>query len=169
MLKVPQLFTFWLALAAVAFGLNLTWEYAQCQEFFVHGTQPKSWASLIGVTVGDVALTAAAYFAVAGLTRSWQWPLERWTSIVWATQILLALMFSIAIEMEALKTGRWSYTATAPRIPTTAISLIPVLQLIVLFPACFGLGRFVTSRIGLNPSRMRGVHASQSVGHESQS
>lgn len=132
---------FALALMPLAFGLNFAWEYAQCRAFFVHGELPVTAAAMRIATLGDLALTGLAYLGVAALARSWRWPLEAWTARVWTGLLGLALVASIGIELNALATGRWSYTAAAPRLPFTPVSLLPVVQLLVLFPLSFGLAR----------------------------
>lgn len=141
--KPASLLLLWLTLAVVAFALNLAWEYAECEAFFVHGSLPQTWLSLILATFGDVALTAVAYLVVAGAMRDLRWPLCRWTSRAWTIQVALAVILSALIEIHALRSGRWSYSAAAPLLPGTPISLVPMLQLVLLLPACFGLGRLM--------------------------
>lgn len=144
MILVRPLLLFWLALLPLAFTLHLGWEYAQCQAFFVHGAIPATPAAMLRATLGDLVLTALAYAGVAAITRNAAWGVERWTRRVWISLLGFALSFSIALELMALVTGRWSYTASALRLPMTSVSIVPVLQLVILFPISFALARLAT-------------------------
>jgi hypothetical protein len=66
---------------------------------------------------------------------------------VWIILLGTALVLSISIELHALATQRWEYTAINPRIPGLGVSVVPMLQLLILFPVTFGLVRiWVRSR-----------------------
>jgi hypothetical protein len=106
---------------------------------------------MLMATAGDLVLTAAAYAGVAAVSRRWDWGLQRWSWSVWVSLLVLATALSISVEMYALATGRWAYTALAPIVPIIGVSLIPVLQLVLLLPLSFALARAVTLRRGLSP------------------
>ena len=147
-----------ITLVPIAFALNLAWEYLECQRFFVHGTLPSSWSSLGLATLGDLALTGVAYAVIAAITREWTWPLHPWRARIWVALLALALILSIAVELRALATGRWSYTPAAPRLPLTPVSIVPILQLALLFPLSFGLARVLTLRIARKSSAPSAKH-----------
>lgn len=141
---------------AVAFPLHFAWEWLQCQPYFVHQAIPPTATSMLMATVGDLALTIAAYLAVAVL-NGLQWGLHRWNA--WGIVILesVAIALAIAVESFALATGRWSYTDAVPFMPGTRVSLLPVLQLVLLLPLTFLLARFLTARFSPPPgSQARG-------------
>lgn len=126
--------------------MNFVWEYAECTAFFVHGTLPQTWMGLVTATLGDVALTFIAYLGVTLFKRDLRWPLGAWPPSVWALQFAAAIVLSVAVELHGVASGRWSYKAAAPRIPATSIGVVPVLQLLLLFPAAFGASRIVMNR-----------------------
>ena len=131
-----------LILSACAFFPHLVWEYVQCTLFFVHKGLPPTQTAMVIATLGDVLLTWIAYAAVAVVSGRWMWILERWKTRQWATIFAAALALSLFVEWRALSSGRWGYTELAPIIPGTTISVIPVLQLIILFPLSFHLTRY---------------------------
>ena len=55
----------------------------------------------------------------------------------------VALALSASVESWALATSRWAYTNINPRVPGTPISVLPVAQLLLLFPLTFWLSRKV--------------------------
>lgn len=59
----------------------------------------------------------------------------------------LALILSVAVETYALSIGRWAYTDAAPRLPGSSITVLPVAQLLVLFPLSFRLARTLVERV----------------------
>lgn len=124
----------------IAFGLNYVWETIQCR-FFIH-LEENATAAVMGIAaLGDVAMTWFAQVVVATVSRRWLWLLARWRWPQWALLVGTALVLSFLFEHWALATGRWAYTDINPRIPGTAISAVPVAQLVLLFPLTFGLVR----------------------------
>ncbi|MEW6168403.1 MAG: hypothetical protein AB1651_12010 [Pseudomonadota bacterium] len=138
---------FWPTLAAVSFALHFAWEYAQCEPFFVHLRAPASMAAMLRATLGDLVLTALAGLGTALVSRNPRWPLQRWTPRVWLSLLGLALALSVTVELHALAMDWWRYTARAPRLPASQVSLLPVLQLVLLFPLSFGLARALALRL----------------------
>lgn len=127
----------------IAFGLNYLWETIQCSRFFIHLDGQVTPAAMIVATLGDVAMTWFAQGVVAAVSRRWLWLLERWRWPQWTLLLALALTLSLLVEYWALGTARWAYTDINPRIPGTAISALPVAQLVLLLPLTFGLTRLL--------------------------
>lgn len=128
-------------LAVPALPLHYAWENIQCRLFFVHRANPANQWSMLQAAGGDLLLTWIAYLVVAMLTGRWLWLRGRWPPRVWISLLGTALVLSISIEFYALATHRWEYTAINPRIPGLGVSVIPMLQLLILFPVTFGLVR----------------------------
>lgn len=149
-----RMHTYPLALLPTAFALHLAWEYVQCQPYFTHGSLPTTTVTMLLATLGDVALTAIAYVATALIARSWAWPLIRWDRRVWISLMVSAVILALLVEWHALGTGRWGYTAAALLVPGTAVGLLPILQLVVLFPLSFGLARMVVGVVSRENSRV---------------
>jgi len=140
-----QLVLFLIVLSLVSFPLHWLWEWVQCRPFLIHGASSPTLTAMLMATLGDVVLTLLAYGAVA-VRYGTSWPLQTWASGVWLILLGMALMMSIGFEAYALHTGRWAYTDAAPRLPGTAISVLPVAQLIVLLPLSFKLTRLFVGR-----------------------
>lgn len=145
-----QLGIFLAVLSLASFPLQFVWEWVQCQPYFVHGATPPTLAVMLMATLGDVVLTLLAYGGAAALHGA-DWPMRPWTARIWITLLSLALAMSVAVETYALQSGRWAYTDAAPRLWGSSISLLPVTQLLILFPVSFGLARWLC---GLNAQRM---------------
>lgn len=130
-----------LLVSGLAFVLHYAWEYVQCGLFFVHRANPADPWSMLQVTGGDLILTWIAHLMLTARTGRWLWLHEPWTLRVWLALSGAALALSIPIELYALATDRWAYTAINPRLPLLGVSVIPVLQLLLLFPLTFLLAR----------------------------
>lgn len=102
--------SFWSALALVAFVLNWVWEMLQIPAS--RETAGRSWAETLGpctlAALGDVGLT----FAVFGLGA-----------------------LAAAVEARSTASGWWSYMDRMPVVPVLGVGLWPLLQLALLIPA----------------------------------
>ena len=141
-----QLAVFLVALALISFPVHLAWEWMQCQPYFVHRTTPATAASMLTAASGDVALTLLAYWGAAAIHGA-KWPLRSWPASVWLVLLAMALITSVAMEGYALFTDRWAYTDAAPRLPGSPIAVLPVAQLLILFPVSFYLARTLLRRV----------------------
>jgi len=139
-----------------AFGLNCLWENLQCPWFFIHRGGNLGQIGMVVATLGDVAMTWMAQGLVAAVSRHWLWLLGPWRWRQWAAMVGAALGLSLLVESWALATSQWAYTAINPLVPGTPISVLPVAQLLLLFPLTFGLSRKLI-RWTSNPSAMAGT------------
>ena len=133
-------------MSVIAFVLHLSWEYAQCIPFFIHGTNLPSHWSMVKASIGDVILTWIAYGIVAGCHADLNWFVKKWRWSYWLLLLVTGLTLSILIEWYALKTNRWSYTELAPML-FDQVSLVPILQLLFLFPMTFLILKFALSKM----------------------
>jgi hypothetical protein len=131
------------AVTGSAFVLNYLWENMQCPWFFIHRGGNAGQIAMLIATLGDVALTWMAQGLVAAVSGRWLWLLGPWRWPQWVTLLGAALALSVFVESWALATSRWAYTAINPRVPGTPISVLPVAQLLLLFPLTFWLSRKV--------------------------
>lgn len=142
---------FLVALAAVAFGLNLLWEMAQMPAFGEISGWPWRRSLLIcaWATLGDMGITIFIYCIVALVLRRAFWAQEDvWIGYFFAAALGAAA--AIAIEWHALATGRWGY---GPRMPILAIPFIkpgigalPLLQLTLLTPLAIWIATILVKR-----------------------
>jgi hypothetical protein len=124
------------ALTVVAFVVHYIWENLQCP-LFAHRPEPTPmWLAMIRASLGDVALTWIAQLALARGTGQWIWP-RRAPLRAWVLLLAPAGGMAVAIELYALQTSRWSYTVANPRVPGLGVSVLPLAQLMVLFPLSF--------------------------------
>lgn len=128
-----------LYLTLVAFALHYAWESVQCPLFFVHPDSSGMALAMVRAALGDVAMTWVVQAVVAAVSGRWLWLLGRRTGRQWALLLAMGLAMSISFEYFALATGRWSYTPITPLVPGTRISIVPLAQLLVLFPLSFKL------------------------------
>jgi hypothetical protein len=103
---------------------------------------------MASAALGDLVLTWLAYMAIVVASNSWRWVAQPWMLKQWSLIVGLALAFSIGFEIVALNSTRWSYTAANPVLPVLGVSVLPVLQLLVLFPLSFFIWRSLLKRMG---------------------
>lgn len=118
----------------IALLLHLVWEFAQCSVFYRHGSYDASWRGMLRAGLGDVLLTWGVYGVVAASSRRWLWAARPWSRrqlLVYATS---ALALAIMVEARALAASSWAYTDSMPLIPGLNVGLLPVVQLLLLFP-----------------------------------
>ena len=122
-----------LPLVAAAFVLNFAWEMVQAH-FYADMTGLSLWEAsrrCLLATIGDVAITVAAYCAVAAWVRQMSWmrkPESRFAVSFW----IIALGMSIVIERDAVAAGRWHYVSEMPLVPWLGIGLAPAAQWLLL-------------------------------------
>jgi len=129
------------AITGSAFVLNYLWENIQCPLFFIHRGGNAGQFAMVIATLGDVALTWMAQGLVAAVSGRWLWLLGPWRWPQWVALLGSALALSVLVESWALATSRWAYTDINPLVPGTSISVLPVAQLLLLFPLTFWLSR----------------------------
>lgn len=133
--------------SAVTLFLHFAWEKFQCSPYFIHGAVPGSESfPMIRAALGDLLITWTAYLGVVVVSRSWDWVIKTWSLKQWAAIFGQALIFSFSIEILALRTARWSYTANNSLIPIIDVSALPVLQLLILFPLSFFILRLMIKK-----------------------
>lgn len=121
------------AIAAVSFALNLVWEFGQAPFFSSMRQLALLEASLacFRAALGDVALTLAAYLAVALAARDVRWAL-RPTAVRLAAFTAIGIGATILLELHAIGSGRWVYGDAMPRLPVLGVGLLPILQWLLL-------------------------------------
>ena len=127
--------------SALAFALNLTWEFGHVRLYTIWATADGMSVALalLHCLVGDVMI-ALALFVLAGIVlRRADWPASRpWTG--GAIVMIGAVAFTAWSEWyNVYRAGNWGYTASMPLI--FGIGLSPLLQWIILPPAIVGAYR----------------------------
>lgn len=139
-------------LAGVSFVLQYMWEAWQSPIFYggpsgKHVTPPAHQGPgveiLILATIGDVLMSVGLYVLLSLVNRDANWIAKKYDAKDWTIMVLYALFFSFYFETRGLSTHRWGYSSLMPLFPGTNIGLVPVAQLLILFPLSFVLCRFI--------------------------
>ena len=118
--------------SALAFVLNLTWEFAQVRLYTLWAAADAMGiaGALLHCALGDVVI-ALAMFVLAGMALGCaDWPVSRpWAG--GAIVVIGALAFTAWSEWyNVYRAGNWGYTANMPTI--LGIGLSPLLQWLIL-------------------------------------
>lgn len=144
---VPRDASWWstgIEVFAFAVVLNVPWEIAQST---LYARQPpfpaRVWHCFVAA-VGDGVLVLVIWVIGGIVFRSREWfrhPARRG----YAVMLLAGAGLGVLVETAALSMGRWSYTASMPRIGS--VGVVPLLQLLVLPALIFAVvTRFHGSR-----------------------
>jgi len=96
---------------------------------------------MASATLGDVLMTIVLYLLLALVNKSVDWVIKGWSLKDFSIIILYGLFMSFYFEISALYIGRWGYSTLMPLFPNTNIGLVPVVQLLLLFPLTFIISR----------------------------
>jgi hypothetical protein len=132
--------------AGFATVLHGAWEWIQCGSFFIHLRGEPDARAMILATLGDLLLTGLGFAVVAVSVRDRNWITKPWPARVWIALEISAVVLSLTVEAAALHGHFWTYTSSAPLIPGTSFSALPLLQLMLLFPITFALVRWAARR-----------------------
>lgn len=132
-----------LLIAIVSAVLHYSWEYWQCDIFYTMGSDTNHTLLMLSATFGDVMMTIALYLLLSFVNRNFNWVVSPWHSKDYVIITLYALFLSFYFEISALFTNRWGYSDAMPLIPTTNIGMVPVIQLLILFPLTFLISKYI--------------------------
>jgi len=102
---------------------------------------------MIIAVLGDVAITLLLYVILAIVNKNLNWLSKRQDLKDYAIIILYGLVASFYFEINALSTGRWSYSNNMPLLLNTGIGIVPVIQLLILFPVTFIMSKKISKNI----------------------
>ena len=129
-----------------ALAINYVWEMLQMpfyEEMRIFDL--KAWLFCFQASVVDALITLFIYMIGRLLFNSWSWHSQLSTAkIIYI--VLIGTAIAVPIEIAALTASRWSYSSLMPKISSTIIGIIPVVQLIVLPYICFSLASKVLSK-----------------------
>jgi hypothetical protein len=121
----------------VAVAINLLWEMAQMGLFASTGSWTRDSAGCVRASLGDGGMVLAIYAAGALLFRRPDW-FRRPGVARYAVMLTIGVILAAVFELAALRSGRWAYTSSMPRLPMMAgLGLLPMLQMIILPPIIF--------------------------------
>ena len=136
----------WLVFAALVVALNFAWEMAQGGLFTGMKAMPFWVASLrcLRAALGDLAITALAFFVAALAARDARWPASRRPFFPFFVYLAVGLAVTVALEKYAVATGRWGYE---PRMPLVmGVGLLPIAQWILIPAIVFAVVRNASMR-----------------------
>lgn len=137
---------FVLILFAVSVGINYIWEMLQMPlyEDMPFGA-PSSWILCFRASIGDGFIILFIWALGSAVFRSPSWfkpPTWRGTALL----LLSGLFIAVGIELHALATGRWVYSALMLLLPVVEVGLSPVLQLLFLPFICMQVSNLAVRR-----------------------
>jgi phosphate starvation-inducible membrane PsiE len=100
---------------------------------------PLMWSAIMG----DVVMTVILYLLLILVNKSVNWIRAQFDFKDMLISVLYGLFLSFYFEVSALYTGRWEYSENMPLFLNTNIGLLPVLQLLILFPVTFNVSRII--------------------------
>ena len=119
-------------ISAIALPVNYVWEMLQMPLYQgMYFSDPNAWLSCLRASVGDVFITVFIFLGGRLIFSSWSWPRSLGAARI-AYLVLIGIVIAVAIEIMALKAGRWSYSPLMPVVPGISVGIVPVLQLIFL-------------------------------------
>lgn len=133
-------------IAIVAAIFQYAWEYWQCGTFYTMDGNSELSSLMLSATFGDVNMTIILYFLLSFVNKDLNWIVKRWESKEYVIMSLYALFLSFYFEVHALFTGRWGYSEAMPLFPNTNIGLLPVIQLVILFPVTFLISKIILKK-----------------------
>jgi hypothetical protein len=121
-----------LTLFAVSVAINFVWEMAQMP---LYEDMPfdalSSWWLCFRASIGDgvIVLTIWAIGAAVYNQSDWFRPLHLGNITV---LLMSGAAIAVGIEIHAIGTGRWAYSALMPILPVANVGLSPLVQLLLL-------------------------------------
>ena len=121
----------------VAVAINLLWEMAQMGLFASTGSWIRDSAGCVRASLGDGGMVLGIYAVGALVFRRLDW-FRRPGVAGYAVMLTIGVILAAAFEMFALRSGRWAYTGSMPRLPLAGgLGLLPMLQMMILPPVIF--------------------------------
>jgi hypothetical protein len=133
--------------AIISFVFHYAWEYIQCGIFYTMDGNTPDFSLMASATFGDVMMSIVLYVLLALVNYDINWLTKKWEIKEYIIIALYALFLSFYFEVSALYTNRWGYNDTMPLFPNTNIGLVPVIQLLVLFPLSFFISKMIMKRL----------------------
>ena len=135
-----------IAVAMVAAPMQFAWEYWQCGALYNANAGIQHSYLMLSTTFGDVNMSLFLYFLLSFVNMDLDWMIKNWEPKEYVIMALYALFLSFYFESHALHTGRWTYSEAMPLFLNTNIGLIPVIQLLILFPITFFISRTILKK-----------------------
>ena len=139
-----------IVIAIVSLILQTAWEYWQCGRYYTMADMTNHTRLMTSATFGDVIMTIVLYGLLVLVNHDVDWIMKKWNLKEYVIMILYSLFLSFYFEISALHSNRWGYNELMPLFPTTNIALVPVIQLVVLFPVSFYISSLILKRIVTN-------------------
>lgn len=115
---MQEVFKKYFLLFILAFALNLAWEFGHSPLYAHYRGGEITSLVLMRAALADAVMISVLVFLAEKITKS--------------NTFFIAIggfILAVAIELWALKTGRWAYDTQMPIIPVFGIGLTPAIQL----------------------------------------
>lgn len=144
---MKSLFKNVLLITIISLFFHGVWEYFQCTIFYTMENVKNHTYLMLSATTGDIIMAIILYLLLTLINKDSDWFMTRWQLKDYVIMILYSLAFSFYFEANALYTNRWGYSKGMPLLYKTNIGLLPVLQLLILFPLTFFISKIALKYI----------------------
>ncbi|SES29001.1 hypothetical protein [Salipaludibacillus aurantiacus] len=127
-------------IAVISLVLHGIWEFIVCVPFYAMESVSLTSLLMWSAIMGDVVMTLGLYGILVFVNKQVMW-FQKFRRSDLIIILFYALFFSFYFEVSALVQDRWIYSDLMPLFPNTNIGLVPVLQLVILFPLTFLIAR----------------------------
>jgi len=132
---------------AVAF--NYAWELAQLEFYANTGGLSAMWWHCFKSSIVDSILVLAIFGIGALIFKDRSW-FQRVTIGKCLFIVVVGLTVGIGVEWIGLQLlRRWEYSPSMPMIPMVNVGVVPVLQMVILPPMIFWIGKIIQTKFEL--------------------
>lgn len=115
-----------------SFLFQYLWEMVQMPLYSdMYFSSLQSWTACAKATVGDAHIAAFMWLAGA-LVYQDVWWFKRLTFLKTLIIVIMGTGITLFLEIHALRTGRWEYSALMPVVPLLEVGIVPILQMTLL-------------------------------------
>lgn len=131
-------------LTSVSFALNFAWEMLQAPLFssMRELSLGDALITCARAALGDVVLTVVTYLVVGAVAGDMRWGYRPAAGRLLAFCVL-GIVTTVALEIHATRTARWTYADSMPLVPLLGVAWVPVFQWAIVPPLCIATLRFV--------------------------
>lgn len=120
------------ALTIVSFLLHIIWENTQAPLYVGYQSFSQNFAICFVGAIGDVIITLFVLAFIWLLKKDKPQTISDFLALA-----IVGFIVAVAIEQNALLTGRWSYAPAMSIIPWLNVGLTPIIQMTALLPLSF--------------------------------
>ena len=105
-------------LCTASVAVNFAWEMAQMRLYASTGSWLQDSVGCLTASLGDGGMILMIWATGAVVFRRLDW-FRRPRVSGYAVRLTMGVILAVALEMSALRSGRWAYGPSMPRMPVT--------------------------------------------------